>query len=367
MEISHPQNKSLSSLLPGASSPGGLSSAPAPHGGGSPPGRNGGGSGAPPRVEPGRAGAGGATEARARLYPDYGANNLSSTLHLCPGHNLEPSSATCGTFHHAIICRSNQDHYNREIPHTCGKPGCPECWRTWAGRATKRAAGRVQGYVTATRTKYRPRHVIWSPRPKDYQDADAACREVLEGFHRVWRRSGAEALALVVHPYRFREGMREKARDEARSAGFRGNPYEWALSRENWADYLYISPHIHALVLGYLVPSDDFEKETGWIYKNRGVRNSLEGTLFYLLTHAWVRGNAAAVRYWGGMSTRHLGCTVRVEYVTKACPVCHEDLGRVGWGEDYQDLHNAPTAWFVLEVRDYWIRKKARGPPGWFT
>jgi len=274
---------------------------------------------------------------------------------------------TCGTFHHAIICRSNQDHYNREIPHTCGKPGCPVCGPTWAARATRRAAGRVRGYVTATGTKYSPRHVSYSPPRRDYQDdqdVDDACRALLEDFQKVVDRSGAEALALVIHPWRFRKGMRVRAREEARAAGFRGNPYEWALSRANWAEYLYLSPHIHALVLGYLVPSEEFEQLTGWVYRNHGIRKNIEGTIYYLLTHAWVRGNAKAVRYWRGMSTRHLGCTVKIEHVTKECPVCHEDLGRVSWGDNYQDLRNAPTAWFILEVRTYWIRsRKPTGPP----
>lgn len=305
----------------------------------------------PPQSERG----GGADEARARLYPDYSANNNPSTLHLCPGHDPDPTSARCGDVHHAIICRSNQDHYHRDIPHTCGKPGCPVCWPTWATRATRRAAGRVQGYLTATRTKYRPRHVTFSPPPGRYQEP----REVLEAFQKVVNVSGARALALVVHPYRFRGGMKARAWEEARAAAFRGNPYEWALSREAWADYLEASPHLHALVYGYLLPSDEFEHLTGWVYKNLGIRKSLEATIRYLLTHAWVRGNAKAIRYWRGMSTRNLGCTVKIEHVTKQCPVCHEDLGRVAWGEDYQDLRNAPTARFVMEIREYWVRNRA--------
>jgi len=288
--------------------------------------------------------------------------------HICPGFDGEPYSATCGTFEKALVCPEGPTHFYKVIPHFCKKPGCPICKGAWAARATDRALSLIMGLILALKVTFRPRHVVFSPPGITHpEDPVQACRDVLEAFGKVVDHvflSGLQALALVVHPYRFRKGMREEARREMKAEAFKGNPYEYVLSRRDWGRYLYLSPHIHAITLGAFIPSDQFERETGWIYRNLGIRKSVPGTIYYLLTHTWVKDNPKALRYWKAFSTRNLGCTKTVEEVTKKCPVCQEEVRVVGRDEDFQDLHNAPRYWARVEIRTYWVRYHGPDRPG---
>jgi hypothetical protein len=133
-------------------------------------------------------------------------------------------------------------------------------------------------------------------------------------------------------------------------------------------------------VYGPLPNSEEFEEKTGWTYTNheedRGSRGrlgaELRATIYYLLSHAWVQGNNAVVRYWFGMSTRTLGKLEGEPYIkTEPCPVCKAacvqvppdivtDEGRVI--SFYQDIHNAPVHYVKVKTWEYIVRVKAPPP-----
>jgi len=300
------------------------------------------------------------------VYPDVYANNLLESSHHCPGHNNEPTRSSCGDLHHWEVCPECQ--FAKAIMDSCYATGCPECWPRWAARAAERGADRIRGYMKASAIPHHPAHIDASLPPATYQGMTTgdACREALAGFSKVVKRMGAHALTVTVHPYRFRPGMRERAKDEAKAFGFDGNAYRWALSREGWHEYLYLSPHIHALTFGYLKASDDFYTKTGWRYTNHGQvpPEKLEEVLYYLLGHAWVLGNAKALRYWGGLSTRRLGFTETREYQVVECPTCSTPLRKILPTDNYQFIENAPEAMHYVILRQYFIRAKgASGPP----
>lgn len=168
-----------------------------------------------------------------------------------------------------------------------------------------------------------------------------------------------------------------KAHCEAAAADLGQNRYEYALSQDNWPDLVRTSPHLHLLVYGPLMDADEFYKKTGWTYRNHdeGAGSGRSGadlkkTIYYLLTHAWVRGNHKVVRYWAGMSTRHLACVdLGVEKRTEPCPVCACDLVKtppdIVWSDGtvhpfYQDLHNAPAHIVKVHIYRYEVRHKTR-------
>jgi hypothetical protein len=189
---------------------------------------------------------------------------------------------------------------------------------------------------------------------------DDICRWVLEKFNDLVDALGIRASAVMLHPLRVRPEMKRIVNDGASQT--RTNRYRWALNQEDFRKYLYFSPHVHALTFGLLEASDAFEARTGWIYRNHGPREGEEllKTAYYLLTHAWVRGNNKAVRYWRGMSTRNLGCDVKVRKDPVVCPVCGVVVARVDIGQSFQDLHNAPGAWRKVEMRSYYVRKRLK-------
>jgi hypothetical protein len=85
--------------------------------------------------------------------------------------------------------------------------------------------------------------------------------------------------------------------------------------------YVEESPHVH--VVGYMPAvcekSDDFFLRTGWVYKNKGVRKSVSGTLYYLLTHHAIIANRHAVTYHSNMAYSKLTVTRRVSEEPVKC------------------------------------------------
>jgi hypothetical protein len=130
------------------------------------------------------------------------------------------------------------------------------------------------------------------------------------------------------------------------------------------------------MAYGTLPPSDKVEKSTGWVYVNYDEDgpgrsgDELKKTLFYLLSHAWVRDNERSVRYWFGLSSRRLGCTQTTDKEAVPCPVCKVHTvttppdarlvdGRIS--HFYQDLHNAPTYYRKVIRRKYWKKRLKAG------
>jgi len=286
-----------------------------------------------------------------------------------PGYMASANSGRCGEVLHQVLCPEDPAHFHELHSYTCHRPACPECWTSWASRAASDAADRIEAYGRLNRGRT-PRHISFSPRPGEYGPDDLA--RMLEDLNRVLRRFGCEAAACIPHPYRLAGDAPDDEPDKSRT-----NRYRAALDSPDWRDLVSWAPHVHCMIYGPLPSSDVFEDKTGWVYRNhekdtkaaRGRSgDELKGTLYYLLTHAWVLGNNAVVRYWFGMSTRKLG---RVEdapqYEDVICPVCKAccvkappDIRQFDgtYAGFYQDLHNAPKATVMRRRFRFFMRVK---------
>lgn len=303
------------------------------------------------------------------IRPGYAPDHLD---HMCPGwgHTM----ATCGEIRSVVVCPNNPAHMFMPVPVSCGKSQCPVCNRRWMSRATKRIVSRIRGYRRANHIKNVPRHISISPPSGRFPTGTH--EERVEGLQRLVMATnnltdelGIDAAVIFVHCYRIRHSKAKELNDAASKDRSKPNRYTYALNQQNWEEYLIWSPHVHMLAFGYLENASEFHAKTGWVYRNHGARRGkdLEKTIFYLLTHAWVRGEnnkaVRAVRYWRGMSTRNLACVTTTEKQEIICPVCCAVLRTVRVEtQSLTQIRNTgdhsgdPPLYRKVEHRKYWNR-----------
>ena len=261
----------------------------------------------------------------------------------------------------SVLCPDNPAHFKRAIFDSCHKPACPVCWPSWAGRGAERITDTVMGFKTAHSYAYYPNHIDISPHP-DLVPFDRPSTEclswLLEEVNNRLDVLGVIAAALIPHPYRIRDERKRFVNDQA--SAYHKNRYVWALEQSNWYEYVYFSPHVHAITYGRLIYVHDFERLTNWQYHNHGrmkTRVDVLKVAKYLLSHAWVRGNFKTVRYVRGMSSRNLLVDQVKINTPDVCPVCGTHNVRVPYygldndGNEImpcQDLHNCDKAYRVL-------------------
>jgi hypothetical protein len=184
---------------------------------------------------------------------------------------------------------------------------------------------------------------------------------------------GVVGCVVVAHPYRIRKEFARVVNDSATIEGV--NRYIWALRQKNWQDFVYFSPHLHLHAFGRFMDSDDFHKLTGWVYRNHDdddkagrEGNELTKSIYYLLTHAWVRDNNKAVRYWGNLSNKRLEMR-QVDTIKEPmlCPGCGVHMVKApvdavqidGIKKPFfQNLHNADHAYRKIPVYIYVVRAR---------
>lgn len=291
-------------------------------------------------------------------YPDIQPFNISQAIKATPGYGEQ--YANCGEVRYVVTCPDEPTHHKKIVAYRCHRPACPTCWPSWAARAATKAAETVEGYQSVTRTHRFARHIDISPHPKDVPFTEPTPEALTwlydQGVQKA-RILGLQAAIPIPHPYRIRPEKEAEVAAAAKAAGS-PNRYMWALAQPNWSDLVYFSPHIHIIGYGRLMDSIQFQHKTGWQYHNHDEKtegrkgDALRGTLYYLLTHAWVNGNHKIVRYWFGMSTHRLKRVDEgYEKIAVACPVCAAACVStppdIVWQDGsvhpiYQDLHNAP-------------------------
>lgn len=242
-----------------------------------------------------------------------------------------PRDSDCGTFvSKAGACRNKPgDHKPILIPNTCGRKECPECWPTWATRASKRATDVLNGYLTAKfgpeqralpgldRKYILPRHVSFHPprrvledlirkveratvRPSDFQ------KEFLRAFRDLSRETVEEAGGLagvmVLHEIRLKSDRANQGADNDTDA----NRYRKVLDRPDWKDHIRYYPHVHVLVFGTLEGSKEFHERTGWTYRLHRVATNPEKAVYYLLSHTSAVSGLNSATYFGSCSPRRL-------------------------------------------------------------
>lgn len=305
-------------------------------------------------------------------YPDIRADNPHHVEKFTPGYG--DAHANCGDVRFVVTCPDDPHHHKRIMRENCKRPACPVCWPGWAARAADDAAQRIDGYRKAHNSNLLPRHISLHP-PKG---TITELQDLLDQGRKKAAILGIYAAAVIPHHDRLKPDMR--AHCEAAAADTSMNRYEWALSQDNWYELVEESPHLHLEAYGPLMDPDEFYKKTGWTYRNHDdgadsgrTGDDLKKTLYYQLTHAWVLGNHKVVRYWMGLSTRHLMCVdLGTESHTESCKVCSCDLVKtppdIVWQDGtvhpfYQDLHNAPTFLVRVHIYRYEVRHKVKKRP----
>jgi hypothetical protein len=112
---------------------------------------------------------------------------------------------------------------------------------------------------------------------------------------RIWHKSYLELKRLAI--------------SEAKKVGFEGGSCIPHSKRKNAIKGMYFSPHFHMLGYGWIEGEQVTERhaKTGLIFKNVGLRQSLEGTIRYELNHAAVPQMSGHVVTWfGSMGYRNL-------------------------------------------------------------
>lgn len=190
---------------------------------------------------------------------------------------------------------------------------CPVCVHQWAWGDGVRAALRVDALSRRAGNGSLPRHFVVSLRGakvartrREYNDAFAPAWDVL-------RLLGARGACLVYHAWRHRS---------------RAGVVEW-----------YESPHVHAMVRG---PVNTWRLADGEvIVKNvddgEEERETLRGTLKYLLDHCAVVDRSPTLRWYGSMSVHAVkDGDLGLPRATKAplCPICGCIMERAEYGLD---------------------------------
>jgi hypothetical protein len=254
----------------------------------------------------------------------------------------------CGDFLKAIGCPGHGNptvtgskHTRKVILKHCHNPECPICYVPWTIREGMAAAERMKAaeilYRRAGKDLQDARHFAFSPP----QDAAIKMMKTKKGYKqlkkytiKLIKKVGIIGGAVVFHAYRL-------------------NKYK----------QLYLSPHFHAVVYGYVLDTIDFNQAfPGWIIKNMGTRKSIAGTLMYVLDHCGL-GYENGVRmghaltWFGALSYNKIAKdSIIKEEKAIQCSACPEEL------KEYElvvnpDGHGMAPDWNKIKS-DYHIKVK---------
>jgi hypothetical protein len=195
-----------------------------------------------------------------------------------PGHGVQ--KATCGQVAKVLACPGPTHHDKRLIFHSCHDPECPVCYESWASREAKSASERIK--QAQKLYHYKPiRHWIVSP-PQDKYDltTEAGYKQLRKDLLEVLKLAGFVGGMIIFHPYRLPD-------DD-------GGEMRWGA-------------HFHVLAFGYAKKSNEIYEATGWVFKNKGIRYSLSGTIGYELSHAGIwQGKRISSRQGKDVAVRSL-------------------------------------------------------------
>lgn len=197
-----------------------------------------------------------------------------------------------------ILCQKDPDHDHYEVGGTsCGDPGCPRHWRTWARRGADRIGKVIWGYKRASKGRAYPRHTILSVPDDDplvTKNEGKSDRVKLRACKKYFIKRalhlGGRGGSMVVHLWRLNDNVPSRIKDSKK--------WDWVRKQgELWRYFVKFSPHAHVNGFGF------YKKWTTgeFLYKNMEPlldRDAVESVAFYQLSHAPV-GVGNAVVYWG--------------------------------------------------------------------
>ncbi len=258
----------------------------------------------------------------------------------------------CGRVRYMAVCIENPDHIKIPVGHSCNRPVCPICWSRWCHRGADAIGSKISGWRKLAGSPA-PCHVVVSPPPGTFPE-DTLTRVMLKDFYRLAAYAGLVAGSVIVHHWRIKAGT--VIDPDSKTA------WEWVRKRADWRDLVVWSPHFHVIGFGHLMKSRDFEKETGWIYKNKGAlwsRDDVEAVAYYALSHAAIEERRKASTDFGFMHSKHVKVKFRwAESSLMRCPVCGGELHYMHPNSDKPDKY---TAVFSQQSKIEYVWRK--GPP----
>ena len=220
------------------------------------------------------------------------------------------SHANCGIFF-TVGCLNVEEHHDTTLDGvnmsgkaylerhkmSCHRLSCQICWPDSANREKDRATERLKAFHLKGRV-LKPIHLTVSVSRADY------------------------GLSL--------EGMRKKVYGALKMVHCLGGMMIYHSRRKNSYGEWYYSPHFHVIGYGWIIDVRKMYEFSGYIIKNIGIRKTVEGTIYYQLSHAGISEKHHTVTWFGCLSYAKL----HVKYVEKeesVCPICKERLYRLLW------------------------------------
>jgi len=186
-------------------------------------------------------------------------------------------------------------YYERWV-HSCFRQACPFCWKKWAARETKRAARRLRAFKLKGRN-LKPIHVVVTI---PYADFGLTLREMRVKVYRILKKLNILGGMCIYHPDRWRNV------------------------------FAYFAPHFHIIGYGWLGDTRRNYKASGYVVRNLRVRKSIEGTIWYQLSHAGFAAKHHTVTWFGCLSYNKLKVP-KEKPEEHLCPFCMGKLKQVLW------------------------------------
>ena len=251
---------------------------------------------------------------RKRGIPGFDGNNLVKAIVFLANFALTGSGSaysSCGSYftkacldataHHSrntLFEGINPNHegsaYLRRFKKSCDRALCPVCWGDWANREKDQAVQRIRAF----KIRGKPIHLAVSVPKKDWVLSIADMRiEVYKSLRAVHCIGGM----LIYHP------KRQKL-------------------DKSW----FFSPHFHVLGYGWILDVRKNYFESGYVVKNLRIRKTLEGTIWYQLSHCGISEDYHTVTWFGALSYNKLKVIYK-EPEPAVCELCQGKLRQVMW------------------------------------
>jgi len=259
------------------------------------------------------------------------------------------SHARCGEFVRALGCedfgKDDLKHDRIIETYSCHRPGCPECYESWANREADKAEERLlegQKLYHEAGKKFALKHVSFSPPPSEYRDIK---HMIEQGRYNVFKaialglikKAGVIGGCIVPHFWR----QKGNSDDDFDDIDIYQNPY-FSPKDGDW----YFSPHFHVIGAGFMIPSDKFYNETGWVYNNLGKRKSIKNTIFYALTHCANHKNHHALTWFGIYVYNQLTIDfIEFKNITVPCSACNSCLHEYALDYSWNQLDTLEPDW----------------------
>jgi len=174
----------------------------------------------------------------------------------------------------------------RHSKRSCFRAKCEYCWlEKWLARESHRATQRIENYIEVFK------YLQFARSPK-FQ------RKYLKPIHVIVSPSWKDKFL----PY---DKLKDKARELINQAGIEGGLMIYhAFSLDKKTGLWKVRPHFHIVGFGWVVDTKKNSVESGWVIKNKGLRDSLHSTIYYQLSHASVSDNVHSITWFGSLSYR---------------------------------------------------------------